>query len=300
MASLNSFPEISNAFDVSGSRFPKGISAGNAQLPGELNPGVPLGMTHGYSVMNPVQTASIITTSGSSATDTFLPLAGISTNNGRFVQDMSVGIQFDYPRAISFACNVACTLIFNITDRYGRKAVNNIPAVNSSGTWIGQTNIGVNILNSVQFITPNSSWTLSVSTTNYIELPFTDMGNQIFFEWNCASVSGVPQPTLVAQGTTAPLKYSYDMAYLPATWQAPGTTTKITTLTGRPRPLMKPQAGGTDINFSSNAYAFICQQAVFPAYNPQLSWLMTPQQAESGETTMGLLPDATGWVGWKG
>lgn len=295
--SFNSYTDITNAYNVSGSGFSLGVRSGAAQLPGRLNPGVPLGMTHSYSVVNPVQTNTLLTVSGTGAANQYLPLRNIPANMGRYTPDMNVGIQLDYPRQVSFTCTATCTVIFNITDRYGNKAVNVI-----SG-FSGNTNIGVCTLNSIQFITAAAgAWAITVTTTNFLELPFTDMGNQIFFEWLGVASNNNPQVafTTTTGSITPPLKYKMDMAYIPASWSTPLTPFKITTTTGSPRPFFKPQEAGTDVNYSTNPYAIMVQQAVFPTYNPQLSWLMSPQQAESGETTMGLLPDSTGWVGWKG
>lgn len=294
--SLNLYSEITNTYNVSGSCFPKGIRSGNTQLPGQLNPGAPIGLVHMYRMPNPVQSAVIATASGTGALTTYLPLRGIALPVAQYVQDIAQGMQFDFPRQLSFTCTQQCTLVFNITDRYGRKAVNVSVGTSSGGNFIGGTNMGVAIINSIQFITTTgSAWTLSVSTTNFFELPYTDMGKQLFYEYHTLSTNTNPQVAITSTSSTGPAPYKFDMVYTKASWGTP-----ITTLSGLPRPLIKLQNAGVDINLSTATYDYSCQQIVFPYYTPNLSWLMTPQQAESGETSIGLTPDATGWVGWKG
>lgn len=301
---INFNQQVHQTYNISGSNFQRGIKAGNF-FTNELNPGVSVGNVHQYSIVNPLEKAQFATLTGTGATTQFIPLGSAPATVGKIIvlNQNEKGLLFDYPRTLFFTCTEPCTVTFNMIDQIGNKVVNIIAGVLDASLYTGTTNLGPSILTSVEFSTAVSTgWEFNLATTDTFELPYTDMGNQLFLEQVTMYKSGlnadfnVVPLTQTSEISNTGNFYELSVGYIPSTWGTP-----ITLTTGNPRPLVSFSYIDGAISFpTTDNYSFMITQNVFPTYHPSLATYMTQSQADDGTTTFGLPTLNTNWTGWMG
>lgn len=303
---INLNREVFNTYSVAGSNFQKGFKAGNFFLPNNLNPGVEVARVHQYQIHNPVAPANISTLTGTGAVSQYFPLKGVSSAIGQIIQydSLNMGLKLDYPRQIGITSTEPFNATFSFMDRYQNKSVVNLASIGSPGAYYIDTPLGVDILNSVLLETETGtpSFTAVLKTMDWFELPFTDYGNKTFLQSITASIeddednTSIPWLRTSLTNLSAPYVLEWDAEYAPATWPSqPSTTTSAFS-----RPLIRFTDLGQTIDYTAKTYSFTVGQTVFPTYTAEMASLITPTQAETGMSTMGIIPVSTGWKGWQG
>lgn len=305
---LNIDREVFNTYSVPGSNFQKGFKAGNFFLPNNLNPGVSVARVHQYQIANPLQAGTISTLEGTGAVSLYFPLNGVSEDIGEVVKydSQNMGVKFDYPRQIQIECDKAFTATFNLIDRYMHKTVVTLEGITFGGNYFCDVTVAPLYLNSVLLTTPTGTtdFTATLSTNNFFELPYTDYDNKSFLQTVTGKISnpsvdttGYPWMRTSLSNLSAPYLLEWDIEYASADW--PTQTTETTS--DYSRPFIQFTILGQPIDFSSTTkYTFTIGQTVFPTFTQEMAYLITPNLAESGVSTMGLKPVSTNWIGWRG
>lgn len=306
---LNINKEVFNTYSVAGSNFQKGFKAGNFFLPNNLNPGVSVAQVHYYQIANPNPNGVISTLTGDGVVEQYFALLGVSEDIGEIVQydSQNLGVKFDYPREIIVECDAQFEVTFNLIDRYMNKSVAVVTGeLGANGNYFASTPVCPLYLNSVLFESAvgTTSFTANLSTGDTFELPYTDYGDQSFLKTVTGSVtppttqaSGKPWMRTSLTNLSAPYVLEWDIEYEPAKWPAQTSTTS----SGVSRPLIRFTNLGESIPYGTGQnYTFTVGQTVFPTFTQKLSHLITQQQASSGESTMGIKPISTNWIGWQG
>lgn len=288
---------VQRTYNIAGSNFQSGVSAGNFFIPGSVNPGVEVGFTHPYFVKPAFNTGTLITVAvGTGITQGTLTVPANTLSQPIEFYPGYFGTQFDYPRCLSFSLSQDVNLTFYSIDIYGNKSIQQVFPTLVSGNYVGQTRQGINILTGISFSTAaTGGFTGTVSLTNIFELPYTDMGNIKNLDTIVVSPvsGGAPAPLIVTNNLNAPYTFQMDINYTPASWNVIPTITTCT-----PRPLVELLHQGTVVDVTTNEY--LISQYVYATFTNNSGSVMTKQQALDGTIALGILPFADGWKGMNG
>ncbi len=306
--------ETFNLYSLKASSSPSGINTGNWMIPNSNQFGVPTGNCVPY-VIKYMPGSQLLSVSVQTGT-TFINLGGIADsattrrvrNEGEFY-----GIQFDYPRAISFlteGASPSATVQVSFIDCNNYKNTETFVGNGSANVNFWGSH-GINILNSLS-VTVTTPTTVIINLTNRFELPYADLFAPVnSVNSYCVEMITVARSTddedainglwISTYQNNAPYLMRIEPSvFLPNVLQFERPVVDF--LSG-PDPTPKlPEAGSTVVFW----------QTIYPYYSEQANkgWKCGTNLADrtvslqyyyqTGEAIYGTKPNPTNWVGWKG
>ena len=259
-----------NSEFLNGSNFRTGFTAGQIQIPGEVAPGVPVGLPIPYTIKFPKPATVIYTTSGLSLTETtqtFLPISGFAPANGTIVPVDSTNTMYmlDYARVLSATLTALSTPDTNVNifvsyiDMYGNPGFKKT-VLNNVDTDFTALVAPLGICSI--YITSDApvTATLQFKVENEFELPITDYGldSQLLMVSanNFDDFNGL---WMCTANDTSPYLYQWDGAYI----NAFPTSTTPSLLNANPRPRFEIANNGEDFGSTIENYTFTFIQNVY-------------------------------------
>lgn len=310
MTLLNSFPDIENAYEPSGINFQNGYSAGSFTLPGELDPGVPVGYVHSYLIKSPAAAFTIPYQVTQANTPIMVNLTSFLGSNPQAFKKVRFGpnyedqgYQLDYPRPVWFLADKTNVIVkFSFLDRYMNKCTVETNIQPPPNEYAG-TNIGCNILTSIEITVPETT-NFGFTFSPFFELPYTNLGIPSLVQNVIIRDLAVTDPIYTAPNytvtipnvTSVPVNPAYQLRN--ASWGVPPSNTTLG------RPVIYP----TFMNQPITNKDYLVKQLVFPTWSESLAEtllrkynkVILREQFDSGEAITGIPTLNNNWIGWRG
>lgn len=302
-----------NSNFLNGSNFRTGFTAGQVQIPGEVAPGVPVGLPIPYTIKYPLNKGVLYRTASlelTPDTQTFLPINSFDLDFGTIVPVDAINTMYmlDYARVV--AARITATsdpgtevnIYVSYIDMYGKEGFNL--------TTLDDVDIEFNPLVSLLgicsiYLTSEAPVTVTIEfeTTNTFELPITDyaLNSQLLIVSanNNDDFNGLWMST-ATDWDTAPYRYQWDGVY---TNSLP-TDTPSTLINAKPRPWFEIKNNGEEFGEDIVNYTFTFIQNVYGLgsgtqfINPDLPQI--DSSTTLPEHVFGAKNYTEGFVTWKG
>jgi len=275
-----------------GSNFQTGFAAGNFQIPMRNNPGVPVGLVQLYKIF-PAFDATVITANVSGTQ--YIPLAGFTFGTLKYLSENEPYIELDYARCLKVSAGTPADFEFEINylDQYGQPGIyigysDTISGIGLTPAVFGITAIGIKPL--------SGNISVTISTTNIYELPYTDNG--VPSQLICYTKNN--HLAVITSGENSPFNFVWDGKYSVA-YTAPPTA-----YVSQIRPLIEVLDGGEEYTSFPDNICFTFQQNVYGLgnsseyRNPDLPQVRISVDEEEKYKVYGHAPHNIGWKGWQG
>lgn len=327
---LNSTTTVNRTYDPQGASVPNGVRGGNFFLPnGALNPGIEIAQTI-PTVERINQGGTIFSIAVAGSATVYVPLSSLISGLGASIVYSEDGsyIQLGNSTQLSITTSASTiTWLASGYDRYQNKMVNG----SQPGTPVSTTGLSTRCFNRLTSIklTNNTATpcTVTIATTNSIELPYYDFGQQALL-LSCRNES---RPLWIAPSVAASsLPINWDFTYTPGTIPPGGANSTLNPITavinlysGTPRPFISLTTFVADTG-TPTIETLCIRQAVF-GYGSLPSWFVDYVGAPSLINGGGIFKSdppstiadyytssypnlslighpqyATGWTGWQG
>jgi hypothetical protein len=308
---LSAAPNGPNTLFLNGSNFRTGFTAGSVQIPGEVAPGVPVGLSIPYTINQPKPEKVVYTTESLSLsldTPTFLPISSFDLTMGTIVPVDSTNTMYmlDYARFLEARITATSDPGTNIyicvsyISMYGQQGFKVIRLDNVTSTFNPlQSLFGICSIFLVAD-TPLTA-TLEFNINNCFELPITDYGlkSQLLMvtAYNYNDFNGL---WISTDNDAAPYRYTWDGDYSVAS----DPMVPCTGTVANPRPTFKILNNGEPFGSDIDSYSFTFIQNVYGLgsgtqfINPTL-----PQIGSSttlSQNVFGSLIFSEGFQPWRG
>ena len=304
---------MTNNYFLNGSNFRTGFTAGQIQIPGEVAPGVPVGLPNPYTIKNPKNAKVVRTTLPldlTPNTQTFLPISSFDPTMGEIVPVDSLNSMYmlDFGRVVEVRLtdlsvpDTNVNIYFSYIDIYGKEGIN-LTTLNNVGSVENPIVACLGICSIYLTSDAPVTATLEFKVSNTFELPITDYGinSQLLSVSanNNDDFNGLWMRTAIGSDSE-PYKYQWDGAYS----NAQPTTQESTLEDANPRPWFRIQNNGAEFDATIENYTFTFLQNVYGlGSGTQFVNLELPQIDSSTtlpENIFGPKNYTKGFVTWKG
>jgi hypothetical protein len=308
---LSATPNGPNTLFLNGSNFRTGFTAGSVQIPGEVAPGVPVGLSIPYTITLPKAEKVVYTTESLSLTPdtkTFLPISSFDLTMGTIVPVDSTNTMYllDYARFLEARITAASAPGTNINiyvsyiSMYGQQGFNltTLSTITSAFNPL-QALLGICSI----YLTSDApvTATLEFNVNNCFELPITDYGlKSQLLRVDANNFNDLNGLWISTDNDTSPYRYTWDGDYSVASSPINPCTLQV----ANPRPTFKILNNGEPFGSDIDGYSFTFIQNVYGLGSGTQFINPTLPQVDSTTTlsqnVFGSLIFSEGFEPWRG